>query len=311
MRRSLVTVPVVVSVMTTFAPTAAVAAVGDDQIVGRVLDGATGSGATASGVAGICVAATKPFASQPTAATTSTTDGAFRLAVPDGTYKVSFRDCRPDPVFIPQWWEHASSAAEATPVTVGGLKTKVVTMSVRLVRGAEVTGTVTDRATIAPISGICVTATSTSFDKHAPTFTATTGATGSYHLDLPNDTYTVGFQDCRSNPVYLSQWWDHAADYRDLTRLTIDGSARHSYPGVDAALDRGGTITGHISDDATGQPIPGVCLTLDGMFPPRDIKTDVTGAYTIPDVPSGSYQLMLSQCTGLTSSGARYATEFY
>src|SRR3954451_13506074 len=105
MRRWLVTVPVVVSVMTTFAPTAAVAAVGDDQVVGRVLDGATGSGATASGVAGICVAATKPFASQPTAATTSTTDGAFRLAVPDGTYKVSFRDCRPNPVFLPQWWE--------------------------------------------------------------------------------------------------------------------------------------------------------------------------------------------------------------
>src|SRR3954452_3293185 len=301
MRRSRFLVPIVL-IGATAMPATAHAAIRDDEIAGQVTDFVSGAGIT-----GICVAATAPGPATPTRTATTLDAGLYRLPVPAGTYTISFFDCRTKPLYLPQWFDNASSAADATPVTVGKLS-PLRTANAALVPGARVTGTVTDAADTAPVSGVCVIAADlASYIPHQVTYRTTTSTAGTYQLYLPDADYSVQFHDCRSTPAYLDQWWDHAGYAGAAKTLTVDAAQQPTYGGIDAALQPGSTVTGHITDDATGQPLGNMCV--DG--PRGPVQTDATGAYTLLDVPSGTYQLMVYQCTGLTSSGTQYATEYY
>ncbi|HVW61310.1 MAG TPA: carboxypeptidase-like regulatory domain-containing protein [Puia sp.] len=53
-----------------------------------------------------------------------------------------------------------------------------------------------------------------------------------------------------------------------------------------------GTIKGRIIEQATKQPIPGVTVAVKDR--PLTVLTDSTGAYSIPDIPPGTYSLILT-----------------
>ena len=260
-------------------------------------------------VSGICVTAKSVGVSPQLTATTQTNGvGAYKLLVPDGTYKVGFSDCRPDPVYVPQWWDHVNTAAAATPIKVGGALTLAATgIDAALLPGVHVTGRVSDVLSGAALSGICVIAGQWGTG-HGTAYTASTNSNGSYALFLPDGGYSIEFHDCRSTPEYLDQWWDHAASPQDAAELTVDSSVQSAQYGIDASLHEGGAITGHVTADATGQALANICVIDETAG--VTATSDSTGAYTIRDLAPGTHLLMFDQCHG-GPTGPTYAVEFF
>jgi hypothetical protein len=165
-----------------------------------------------------------------------------------------------------------------------------------------IAGTVTDRASAQPLAGICVSA------RGASTADATTGADGTYVLEVPAPSGTatqvqVAFIDCNTHH-YAAQWFDDAATATDATLLAADG-ARH-YSGIDAALDVGGAITGEIRAD--GVPVQGICTTVTGgvgtsldaypgAAPTAGAATSAAdGTWAVTGLSTGRYRVAFHDC---------------
>ncbi|MDQ1704220.1 MAG: hypothetical protein QOF18_586 [Frankiaceae bacterium] len=296
MSRIRIVVPLVVVLAATVLPANAFAATRDHVLAGQVTDGLSGNR-----LEGICVAVQTVPGATPARAYSGQTNavGAYKFLLPDGTYLVSFTDCGSNPVYLTQRWNDAPNAAGATPLTMGGTDAAAQArpgINAKMTAGAIVTGVVTGRTDGAPIQGICVRALR---GIHVPAIQTTTDGSGHYRLPLPNDTYQLLFNDCRSTPAYLDQSRD----------LTVDGYTQHELT-EDAALELGGTITGQVTDENTGLPIAGICVS-DASY--TSAHTGLDGTYTIPDLPTGNtYILMFSECPfdGVVPH-PYYATEFF
>jgi 5-hydroxyisourate hydrolase-like protein (transthyretin family) len=81
-----------------------------------------------------------------------------------------------------------------------------------------------------------------------------------------------------------------------------------STPGVNFALDPGGSISGIVTNEATGLPAQGVVVnvvvrTSATGTSSRGVSTNASGAYTITGLPTGTYQLF--------TSSSQFANEIY
>jgi 5-hydroxyisourate hydrolase-like protein (transthyretin family) len=103
--------------------------------------------------------------------------------------------------------------------------------------------------------------------------------------------------DCLRNP------------YCGNSRTPIPTTAGQTVTGVDFALTRGGGISGHVKDAATGSPLAGVAVGLyDGYGSPFGLTgtTDTDGNYVfLYPIPAGTYYLQVSE----TARG--YVTQVY
>jgi hypothetical protein len=287
-------------------PTGASAATGLYTIAGQITDATTGGG-----VAGICVYADVPGAAQSTGQTQSLSNGLYRVLVPAGDYLVHFIDCRQGPVYASQWHSGAYDRQHATPVQVRPLAASpAAVVNAALQRGTAVSGTVTDHVTGAPLSDRCVTAYGQNIGQPRSGWpTTATAADGTWTLVLvTGGKYLVDFADCETQTAYADQWWNGAPSMAYATLLTVKALPNQHITGVDAALDHGGTLTGRVTDDATGQPLGGICIgTTDEIAPGQ---TDATGTYAIDNVPPGPVKLSFFEC-GYHPSGSHYASEWY
>jgi putative cell wall-binding protein len=153
----------------------------------------------------------------------------------------------------------------------------------------QISGTVTDAGTGTPIAGVCVDATYSGNTLHL-----TTDAGGYYEFDsLADDSYVIEFSDCAGTD-YLSQYYDGASSSATATSVVIAGG--DAVTGVDAALVRGGSISGRVTD-TTGTALSGICVNVAGGGAPS-VTTDATGAYTVHGVPAGSYAVDFYDCSG-------------
>jgi hypothetical protein len=134
------------------------------------------------------------------------------------------------------------------------------------------TGTVTDANTSAPLAGVTVHATGP-FDR-----SATTDAAGHYSMPLPVGDYIV----TASVFGYLTQ-------SANVT-ITDGATTTQNFALVPAPSH---TVSGHVRD-SDGNPLPNATVQILNT-PIAPATTDASGAYSIPSVPEGTYDVRASQ----------------
>lgn len=258
-----------------------VALVKGGGISGTVTDPVSGAG-----IAYVAVSVINAATSSAVAYGSSLADGSYQIpALAPGDYKIQFFP-QSSSGYLPQWYKNQPDQASAATVTVvAGLTSGGI--SVILQKGGSVSGTVTDSATGAPIAGVMVVA----FDASGSFFqSASTDATGAYTLVGMNGSYKLNFW----GGDYLQGWY--GGDSRQTaTSLTV--AAQTATTGINKALTKGGSITGTITDSATGTVIPyaGVAAfdATSGEVAGYG-SSDANGSYSITGLATGSYKVRFS-----------------
>jgi hypothetical protein len=134
-----------------------------------------------------------------------------------------------------------------------------------------ITGTVTDASTHLPAAGIrvCAPAPPPAVESEEeavgelsqPTC-ATTGANGEYTISAlaPGSyfvlfAYSTLFEPGPPQPNYVPQAYEAAYTEEAAKKVTV--TAGTTTPGIDAALQVGGQVSGRVTDATTGAPLPG------------------------------------------------------
>jgi 5-hydroxyisourate hydrolase-like protein (transthyretin family) len=157
-----------------------------------------------------------------------------------------------------------------------------------LAAGGQITGTVTDAVSHAPIENVEVDAYDSGGNFVASMCTAADGsytlgglATGSYSVDFTAGSFSPA---CAASPNYLPQ------SYNDPVAVTAGSTTS----GIDAALAAGGQITGTVTGATTNQPLAGIEVDLfdsSGTIKLSTTCTEDDGTYTFSGLATGSYDL--------------------
>jgi hypothetical protein len=172
------------------------------------------------------------------------------------------------------FWDNRYAAAPPdTRFGVGRINAFEATSFVALNSGIE--GAVTDTAGT-PVAGATVTV--------APgDVTVTTGADGTFNRRLAPGTYTLTVE---------------AFGYQTTTVSGVTVT-ENAFAAVDVALDAapGGQVVGTAVLTESGHGLPGVRVQVTGVPADLSATTGADGTYTIPRVPSGTYQIVASHST--------------
>ena len=166
----------------------------------------------------------------------------------------------------------------------------------------DIHGFVYDTGTT-PLQGICVTI-DTGPGGVSPGAVAT-DSTGSYTLsNLAPGPYKVLFEnnnDCGAgapNPGNWAPQWYHGQT-SSATADAVEVTAGNTTSLLDTHMTPGGAISGRALDADTGTAINGVCVLADldnSGFQTSRATTDVSGAYRINNLASGSYVVRFNGC---------------
>jgi hypothetical protein len=164
----------------------------------------------------------------------------------------------------------------------------------------SISGTVTDRATGAPVAGGCVFLYAGESTQPFVEPSTKTAADGTYSFaDLATGSaYRVEFRpyspfagdvippnSCFSSANYFGAWYKDADGASTATRVTVtDGAAT---TGIDQQLDPAASIGGRVTD-AKGKPVARACVTLDGG---DKVPTGGDGRYVFQYLDAGTYAL--------------------
>jgi choice-of-anchor B domain-containing protein len=145
----------------------------------------------------------------------------------------------------------------------------------------KLTGAVRNAATLAPIAGATVRVVENGW-------TATTTASGQYTLSLDAGSYTLvakafGFADSTSAPVIAT------TGSTTMTNLSLTAIPQ-------------GSVAGVVRDAATNNPLANVWVALEGTA--LGDSTNASGAYSIPGVPAGAYELHIDELAWIPDSAA-------
>ncbi len=273
------------------------------SISGTVTDEVTGEP-----LAGICVSGSA--AGSDSFLSSDITDAAGHYSfglLGSGEYGVYFLDaCDGSVDYAHEWFENQIAFSEADLITVTA-PADTPGIDAELAPGGTISGTVTDQATGAPLSGICVRSVDGLGNAHA---FARTGESGGYTLGgLASGTHRVRFADpCGGSDDYLTEWYDDRRTFAEATLVTVSGV--ENTPGIDAALTRGGSISGTVTDEVTGEPLAGICVIAgDNVSFSTETTTDSSGNYRLHGLPSGRYGVGFDP--NLCDAEHDHATEFF
>jgi hypothetical protein len=204
------------------------------------------------------------------------------------TYKVCFNSGQS---YVSQCWQNtADNPASATPIIVAPLA-QVTGINAALQTGATITGRVT-RDGINGINNVSINVYDTS-GNWIPGINGTmTDSSGNYTLPgIPSGSYKLYFNGQSAN--YVSQWYNGVANQSLAT--TIGVTAGNTYPGYDAQLSQGGTISGRVTNSgATGiQNVSVQVRDTSGNWIPNinGTSTNSNGDYTLGGLPAGDYKI--------------------
>ena len=158
------------------------------------------------------------------------------------------------------------------------------------ITATQISGTVTDAVTAAPIANVCAY-----LYVHGGARTADPGvctdATGKYSLPVAAaGSYDVGFID--SNGAHPTTWSGNAATQAAATAVPVVVGQTST---LNVVMPEITAITGTVTDSVTAAPIANVCVYLYAHGGARTadpgVCTDATGHYQLPVAAAGSYDV--------------------
>jgi hypothetical protein len=257
------------------------------MLAGGQITGTVTAIATNTTLAGICVQAYDGGGAV-VASTQTNSSGVYTLsALPTGSYQVGFADCNAGPDFagtyVTQYYNGKATLASADPVAVTAGRT-TSGISAAMVTHGQITGTVTDSATGAPLAGICLDI----FDSGGGISQTSTNASGVYTtIHLMPGSYRVGFNLGCSDSAYATQYYNDQPTLAGADPVTVSDGTTTS--GINAALvasSSGSTPAPTVgTDSATG--LGTVSATVSGTVNPtaRRLPTTSTTARPPPTGP--------------------------
>src|SRR5271165_353651 len=237
------------------------AMVAGGQITGTVTDSAT-----RAALAGICVQASDSSGGE-VASTQTNSSGVYTLsALPTGSYRVGFADCAAGPdnagTYVTQYYNGKATLASADPIAVtAGTTTSGINAA--MVTHGEITGTVTDSASKAPVAGICVDIYDSSGSVVSSVPTDSSGAYVSPRLAAGS--YHVGFFNCGAS-TYASQYYNDQATLASADPVTVTDGTTTS--GINAALVATGATPPTVAT-GSGSSVGSGSATVSGTVNPN------------------------------------------
>jgi hypothetical protein len=220
--------------------------------------------------------------------------GNFTLALPPGSYRIAAYDDALN--YATTFFPSATSFDGAATVTITASATTAANLQLPL--AAKLTGTVTDRVTLAPIANARVTVY------------ASDGSTAGQASTRADGSYTVAVRPGGLRVVVDDPAGNYAATYvpdaESFSAEPIVAAAVGQTVTLNATLVRAGHLSGRISDAVSGNALAGItaaAYNADGTIRAFAI-TDAAGAYSIV-VPAGDYRL------GTFDASLTYVPRFY
>jgi hypothetical protein len=212
-------------------------------------------------------------------------NGAYQITgLPAGIYKLHFKANN----YLDQWYRGMSDRSAATTVVVSA-PAAINDINVAMVKAGTITGTVSDKDSRATISNVSVTA----FNAVSGSLSgsAYTDSTGRYSIaGLRAGSYKLSF-NAQYGSNYLSQWYSDKSDIASATEAVVANGSTTS--GIDVALQKGGSLSGKVTDGVSGAGISGATVflynTTSGSFS-KSTTTDSSGAYRFAGI-AGSFRL--------------------
>src|SRR5262249_51310091 len=198
-------------------------------------------------------------------------DGTYRLiGLPAGAFKAVFSDIGFPLTYVPGWDGDKPGFDSAVPVQVA-VGVENAGIDAALAVGGSISGIVTDPSGM-EIFG-CASATNvTSGFSGANSL----GSPGAYRITaLPAGDYKVPFGSCSFAGNHIAEWYDDKPDFDSADVVTV--ALGVDTPGIDAVLAIGGSISGTVTDAASGAGLSDifVCAFVSSEFG--------NCAYTRPD----------------------------
>ena len=234
-----------------------------------------------------------------------------------GSYTIRFSDCGPGGgLYLEQYFDgKTATTADPVAVTSGG---ETGSVDAQLKRTATIAGRVTTELGGQPVENACVGLYDTAGALQA---TTATDPQGDYLIDrIVPGSYRVGFittglggGSC-SVVDFLTEYYDgnptDPIDASDLASGQVQTLAPdQDLTGIDAALRRGGAITGTVTDsNDPANPLAGICAEaydINGESLSSD-ETDSAGVYRIEALNTGDYRVGFTDC-----NTGRYLGEFH
>ncbi len=220
----------------------------------------------------------------------STSDAAGHYSItglPAGAYKVGFFSygLGGGQNFLSQYYDGAEDFATADPINVAG-GAHVGGIDAALAVGGQITGTVTDAVSEAPVKEVFVCAYPS--NEKAESFCAESGEDGSYEIaGLRDGDWIVSFY---APGDYVGQYFDGKLDYQDADPVTISGAS--TVPDIDAELSLGAKIGGTVRDAGTNAPLEEIeVCAYRGSSQAGCGTTDSEGKYEIEGLSAGAYKV--------------------
>ena len=202
--------------------------------------------------------------------------------------------------YVDEYYDNVFEYQDATPVQV--IEGQVTSnRDFGLLVGGRISGTVTRDSNDAPIPGLWVYA-----EDHATGWgeSAITDANGVYSINkLRPGAYKVWVSTY--NTAFMREYYDNALEEQNAT--PVDVNVGQHVSGIDFGLAIGGTITGTVTRDSDGGPVPDLLVSAydyDTGSSSGD-STDPNGTYEIMGLPTGIYRVTVS------TYGTEYVYEYY
>lgn len=234
-------------------------------------------------------------------------DGTYTLrSVPVGANVIEFVPSYRSN-YVTQYYNHAAQASEATKIQIEPGHQEQDEVDADLQLGGQLQGLISAASGGAPITGVEVCALSAIDVQVGCTHT---DATGHYALPtLPTGNYKVGFFGRGASADYVSEYYGGSPSYAASPPISVMAGA--TVLGLDAELERGGSISGTVNAAPGGAHLAGISVCLFAVTAQRPQQcrfSDDAGEYSFTGLASGSFKVGFSlSSTELAGEGG--ATE--